>query len=126
MTPESILACSDSEHAHQVALFVWASQQSDLRLKFMFAIPNGGLRQPATAMKLKAEGVKSGVPDIFLPVARSGYHGLFIELKRPKKSRLTKHQTMFAQFLLEMRYLVRVAYGFEQAKNFILEYLERD
>lgn len=47
----------------------------------IFAIPNGGARHPAVAAKLKSEGVKAGVPDLFLPVARHGYHGMFIELK---------------------------------------------
>lgn len=27
-------------------------------------------------------GVKAGIPDLLLPVARHGYHGLYIELKR--------------------------------------------
>jgi len=40
----------------------------------------GGWFSP-TAQKLKKEGVKRGIPDIFLPCARGGSHGLFIEMK---------------------------------------------
>lgn len=94
MTPEQ-LAKSGTEHAHQRALFAWAALNvgNDPRLALMFAIPNGGARDKITAGKLKAEGVKAGVPDIFLPVPGVRwvppdigvpiYHGLFIELKKP-------------------------------------------
>lgn len=41
-------------------------------------------RDKATAVALKRQGVKAGVPDICLPVARNGYHGLHIELKAGK------------------------------------------
>ncbi len=44
-------------------------------------MPNGGKRDKATAAVLKRQGVKAGVPDIMLPAARAGYHGLYIELK---------------------------------------------
>lgn len=47
----------------------------------LFAIPNGGARDSRTGAMLKAEGVKAGVPDICLPVARCGFHALYIELK---------------------------------------------
>lgn len=53
----------------------------------MFAIPNGSERNIKVASRLKAEGVKASIPDIFLPVARGQWHGLFIELKRPKSIR---------------------------------------
>ena len=55
-------------------------------LELMYAIPNGGKRHIHTAVVLKQTGVKSGVPDIFLPVRR-GKHGLFIEMKRKKVER---------------------------------------
>ena len=51
----------------------------------IFAIPNGGARNVVTAAKLKAEGVLAGVPDLCVPMARCGFHGLYIELKNGKK-----------------------------------------
>ena len=83
-TPES-LAKAGSEHAEQTALFCWAALP-EVRaeypvLELMFAIPNGGERNKIVAGNLKAEGVKAGVLDIFLPVPSKGWHGLFIEMK---------------------------------------------
>src|SRR5262245_46077094 len=72
-----------SEHVEQVALFKWAArnQGREPLLCLLFAIPNGGKRDKVTAARLKAEGVKAGVPDICLPVARMGYYGFWIEMK---------------------------------------------
>lgn len=72
-----------SEHDEQVALFQWAALHS-LRwpcLAYLFAIPNGGKRATVTAMRLKAEGVKAGVPDVLLPWPVGGWCGLWIEMK---------------------------------------------
>ena len=49
-----------------------------------FAVPNGGYRHIATATRMKKEGVKSGVADLILLVARNGYHSLCIEMKFDK------------------------------------------
>lgn len=65
----------------------------------MFAIPNGGKRDKITAANLKAEGVKAGTSDIFLPVARGRWHGLFIELKIGKN----KPTPAQFEFMLEMQ-----------------------
>jgi hypothetical protein len=51
--------------------------------RMLFAIPNGGGRDIVTASRLKAEGVRAGMPDLFLAVPRIGRAGLFIELKTP-------------------------------------------
>jgi hypothetical protein len=50
-------------------------------LRLLFAVPNGGDRNPIVAAKMKAEGVRPGVPDYLLPVPRGEYIGLAIELK---------------------------------------------
>jgi hypothetical protein len=91
-TPEQ-LAASNTEHGHQAALFCWIRNPPPLatyatfaecfELRKAFAIPNGEARGRGVAARLKAEGVASGVPDIFLPVQRASYGGLWIEMKRP-------------------------------------------
>jgi hypothetical protein len=83
ITPES-LAASGSEFAHQSALFCWCALSVGKypELELLFHIPNGGYRGKAEAGRFKAAGVKAGVWDLFLPVARGGYHGLFVEMKK--------------------------------------------
>ena len=73
-----------TEHQEQAALIEWSSHfwWGDL----LFAIPNGGYRTKIGAYKLKKEGVKKGVPDLFLAVPVQNYSGLFIEMKSRKGS----------------------------------------
>jgi hypothetical protein len=80
MDPDSYARNTKYEHGHQTALFMKASQFATRypELRLMFAIPNGGSRDKREAANLKAEGVKSGVPDVFLPVPRHNYLVLFI------------------------------------------------
>ena len=112
------------EHLEQCALFRWAGYQAKARpeLALMFAIPNGGHRHPATAARLKAEGVKAGVPDICLPVAKGEYHGLFIELKAGR-NKPTPTQVQWHARLSYQGYRVTVCWGWEAAREAIEEYL---
>lgn len=123
MTPEQ-LAKSGSEHAHQTALFAWAALN---RLKWpdlvwMHAIPNGGLRDRITAAKLKAEGVKSGVSDVFLPVKRGVWSGLYIEMKKPG-GKPTKEQLDFGTFVLSQGFGFVVCDHWEKARDVIINYM---
>ena len=68
--------------------------------------------------------MKSGVPDICLPVARGGYHGLFIELKRQHGNTTTKNLDTWLADLREQGYATAVAYGWEQAAQIITDYME--
>lgn len=70
-----------SEHQEQAAFFAWLERQKIEGTDLAFATPNGGKRNLFEAVKLKAEGVKAGVPDVQWPVARGGYIGLAIEFK---------------------------------------------
>ena len=117
-----------TEHQHQVNLFQWAKAQSGKypELKLMFAVPNAAKRNLNTAMYMKAEGLASGVPDIFLPCARGAYHGLFIELKRAKGSVVSKTQKVYLDGLNMQGYKAVVCYGFDEAKNVILGYLKQE
>ena len=124
ITPEQ-LAANGSEHGNQAALFCWAQQNlnSYPELKYLFAIPNGGMRDKITAAKLKAEGVKLGVPDMCLPVSRSIYHGLFIELKKLKGGVLSKEQEHWINWLNEQGYYAMVCRGWEEAREILIWYL---
>lgn len=87
------------EHETQKAFFQWVSHQRFPGIELLHAIPNGGHRHPAVAGKLKAEGVKPGVPDVAWPVARGAFIGLAIEFKhgdgnpsKEQKARIDKMQ----------------------------------
>lgn len=112
------------EHDQQVALFVWANQNLGRYplLKWMHAIPNGGKRHPATAGKMKAEGLKSGVPDICLPVACHGFHALYIEMK-VGKNKPRDEQPKWLEYLRGAGYCVRLCYSAKDAQKAIEEYL---
>ena len=69
-----------SESVEQQALFRWANFMSGQypALLLMYHIPNEGKRSRSTGARMKAEGLKPGVPDICLPVPVGQYHGLYI------------------------------------------------
>lgn len=117
----------DLEHQEQVALFNWAAYFTEKcpALGMTLAIPNGGLRNKAVAGKMKAEGVKAGVPDIFLPVPMRVDPGLFIEMKI-KPNRTTQNQERWLRKLSERGYLCLVCYSWREAAKEICEYLELD
>ena len=116
---------NQKEHCEQVALFQWAEtvRRKYPELRWMFAIPNGGARHIAVAIKLKAEGVKAGVPDIFLPVARSDWNGLFIEMKSGK-NKPSDRQIDWKNALTIAGYKSIICYGWEDAKGQIEYYLD--
>lgn len=114
------------EDQEQAWLFQWArrSEKAIPELARLFAIPNGGHRSKRTAALLKLTGVKRGVPDIFLPLPRNGYHGLWIELKSMSKSaRASKEQQEWIEYLEAQGYRAVVCHGFESARDTILDYL---
>jgi len=109
-----------SEHEEQAKLFGWTRNHP--KLPWMFAIPNGGLRNKATAVRMKSEGVKAGVWDIFLPIPTGKYHGLFIEMKFGK-NKLTEEQKAFGKYAENQGYCTAVAYSAEEAIEIIDDYL---
>lgn len=91
-------------------------------LRWLFHAANGGWRKKAVAAKLKAEGVKPGVADYFLPVARRDKHGLFLELKT-LTGRPSPEQRQFAQDMELAGYEHHFCRGWVRAWEVICEYL---
>jgi hypothetical protein len=63
-----------------------------------FHPPNGGTRNIIEASKLKAMGVKAGVPDCLIFNKRRGYSGLALELK-VKYNKASENQIAFMERL---------------------------
>lgn len=117
----------EHERTMQVNLFQWAKLASgaDPRLKLLFAVPNGGKRDYVTAARMQAEGVKAGVPDVFLPVPSHGYHGLWLELKAGKNT-VSDRQEEWLHSLEKQGYAVHVVHDdWQEAQGIIEAYLRR-
>lgn len=116
-----------SEENEQIALFRWAefAMNQHPELELMYHIPNEDKRSKFTGARLKAAGLKSGVPDICLPVARGGYIGLYIEMKAGK-NKLTDNQEKWLNVLTREGNFTAVCYGWEKAKEVIEKYLSME
>lgn len=115
-----------TESQHQSALIKW-TQQPQVRSRFpelalLHHIPNGGRRDAIEAKHLKAQGVKKGVPDLCLPVAKEGYHGLYIEMKT-ETGRLSSDQKWWLSELKKQGYCSVVCRGWEEAARCLMRYL---
>lgn len=159
ITPD-YLAKSGSEHSHQRALFAWNAQahrhgiwfadhaeaygdrawrdvweircEGEPRLKWLHAVHNQGHGDAIRGAKAKAEGVKAGVADLFLPVPGvvieggffvKQYHGLYIELKRLDKSKTSSEQLEFKRDVEDRDYRHVIAKGWREARSALLTYL---
>ena len=113
------------EGNEQEALFNWAALARCRfpELDLLYHIPNGGSRNRLEAAKLRRQGVKSGVPDLCLPVARGGYHGLYIEMKYGK-NKTSENQNKWLADLRAQDYAAAVCYGWQDAQQVITNYLE--
>ena len=114
-----------TESNEQQTLFEWARRMEGRwpELKLLYHIPNEGKRSARTGARMKEEGLRSGVPDICLPVARGGNHGLYIELKRRKNSRVTQDQLKWVERLAKEGYVAAICLGCDEAISLISRYL---
>ena len=113
-----------NEENEQIAVFEWAAVAAPLipELSLLFHIPNGGKRTVSEAVRFKRAGVKAGVPDLFLPVPKGNYHGLWIEMKA-KGGRIRPEQREWIEALREQGFQAYVCFGAEEAINTLRRYL---
>lgn len=114
------------ETQHQINVIKW-SQQPRIRerwpeLALLFHIKNETTEGAQRVAVDRAMGVKKGVPDLFLPVARGQYHGLFIELKN-ETGRANDAQEWWGTKLTENGYFWEVCHGWESATRVLEWYL---
>jgi hypothetical protein len=114
-----------TEEQEQIRLFQMVEEHLEQYpdLRFLFHVPNGGHRSKATAGRLKAAGVKAGVPDLLLLVPRGSYHGMACELKIPG-GRLLPSQRAWLEALNRFGYYAVVAFGADEALEKFVAYLD--
>lgn len=115
-----------SEHDSQVAVIKWwsiARHRWKLPEFALYAVPNGGARTKSQGGKLKAEGVRAGIPDLSLDVPVGAIHGLKIEMKRwPNKPSPEQHVVM--DYLRGAGYQVVTSWSADIAILHITAYLD--
>ncbi len=114
-----------SEHIQQSMVFQWAKLREEQypALKMMFAVPNAGKRSPGVAAYYLAEGLKSGVPDIILPVAyQYPYNGLVIEMK-DGKNKPTDNQKKWLAMFEAAGWRVEICYSYDEAVAVLKDFL---
>jgi hypothetical protein len=115
----------DYEGMEQAALFNWLRVRHPVAAGLAYHVPNGGHRVKAVAAKLKAQGVKAGVSDIVLPMARGGFFGLYIEFKAsaPHSAVVSQSQRDFLHDVQQQGYKAVVCRGMDEAIKVIDAYL---
>ena len=118
-----------TEHQEQVAVIQWFNVQHKALKGRLIAVPNGAhlagsqKLRCAKMARMKAEGLSPGFPDLFLPVARGGFHGLAIEMKRVKGSATSKEQQDWLEWLTAQGYMAVLCKGADAAIETIKGYL---
>ena len=89
----------------------------------VYAVPNEGRRTPRTGKRMKDQGLRAGVPDLCVPLARGGFHGLYIEVKTDS-GRVAPAQRVWLDWLTDHGYLATVCRSVEDIVGCVVEYLE--
>jgi hypothetical protein len=114
----------DREGQEQAALMVEIELRYPQVFELIYHVPNGGHRHKLVAMKLKQQGVKAGVPDLVLPMARGGFFGLYIEFKATvDPAAVSPSQAACIRRLNDQGYLAVVCRGHFDAMEQIRAYL---
>ena len=124
--PKARAPSRNLEHKEQCAVIDWwrsAHKGFGLPEFALFAIPNGGSRHMLTAVRLKAEGVRSGIPDLFLAVVRGRNGGLWCEMKS-STGVLSDSQFVVTNYLQDAGYIVIVCRSSVAAIEAITNYLK--
>ena len=87
--------------------------------------PNGGRRNAREGARFKAMGTRAGFPDLFLAVARDGWHGLFVEMKSDE-GRQSAGQREWQRIAAEEGYRYEVCRSFDDFEKIVNEYLKNE
>lgn len=119
-----------NEHDEQAMLMQMVSLHEDKYpdLALIYANVNAERRTRWQRSQKLKEGMKAGVPDLFLPVARVNVdgtlsHGLYVEMKRTVGGRVSLEQEKWIARLRRQGFTVEVCRGYEEAWPVLVGYV---
>ena len=110
----------DSEKTEQIRVVNFCEEHNIP----IFHVPNGFKASRGQRLTLYKMGLRSGVPDLFIPVPAKKFAGLFIEMKRKTGSKTTTAQKNWQKKLTELGYKASICKGAEIAISEIIKYFE--
>jgi hypothetical protein len=113
----------ESESRIQTLMYVWFQNSYRQYGKLFIKVTNEGKRTAREGMRLKGEGLRPGVPDIFIALPRGPYAGLWIEVKRPGEAPRA-NQVQMIETLTAQGYRVEVVTSLATFQELINEYLK--
>ena len=113
------------EAIEQAKVIAWArANERNYPYLWMLHSSLNGLKRTKNAQgKAKAQGMLSGVPDLFMPVAIGDSKGLYIEMKSAK-GRVSVEQSRYLKCAAENGYAVSVCYSANEAIKRIEDYYQ--
>lgn len=116
----------ESWEQEQFFRWVYGHQIKYPELQLINGSMNGVRVGPKTMKNLKAQGLRRGIPDIDVPIARRGAHGLRIEMKRVSGGSISSDQRRIHTMLEKQGYTVCVCRGWREAVGVLINYLDID
>ena len=109
------------EHQTQCACVQW------FRLAYpkflIYSIPNARKVSKVQGARLVSEGVVSGLPDLHIPIAKKGFHGLYIEMKA-RKNKPSPNQITIMDKLRNEGYKCAVCWNLDEFMKEVKDYLD--
>ncbi len=114
------------EDSHCKALIEWISKIGKYEypeLALLYKIKNENPLGVIVGARMKAVGIRAGMPDYHLPVARDIYHSLYIEMKGPDGV-LSESQKIMIPLLCHQGNKVVACYSVDEAQQELIKYIE--
>lgn len=119
---KNLIPRETEEQAAVIEWWGWKCKAWNIPAHLLYHIPNEGTGSAARGRIQKKQGLRAGAPDLCLAVARGGYHGLYIEMKR-KNGCTSLEQRIFQEDLTAQGYKAVTCWQAQQAQDAITAYM---
>lgn len=114
------------ERSDQISFILWMRMVHPKVLTIISPInkfAGDAKQQMIQAVIRKKMGYIKGTLDVFIPKARKGYNGLFLEFKKEKDGKVSPEQVAIIEMLQADGYKTVVCFGYDEAVKAVQQYL---